>query len=99
MKAVTETLVNVRVDLARLEAKVDVIRDLPHKVEAVRSIAEEALDQGKSAHHRLSETREDFKEEVNKIEDNQKWLWRTVTGACVTGTVTAIFAFFIKLKG
>jgi len=45
-----------------------------------KDIAQEALQSAKSAHHRLE-----------KIEDGQKWLWRTIGGSFVL----AITAFII----
>lgn len=33
---------------------------------------------------------------IKRIEDNLTWLWRTVVGSIITGTIAAIFAF---LKG
>lgn len=33
---------------------------------------------------------------LDRVESNQTWLWRTVVGALITGTIAAIFAL---LKG
>ena len=38
---------------------------------------------------------EGLKERMDKVEDNQKWLWRTVIG----GFVTAVIAFIFKWGG
>lgn len=48
-----------------------------------KDIANEALISSKSAHHRL-----------DKIDDTQKWLWRTVGGA----VIATIIAFIVKWK-
>jgi hypothetical protein len=47
---------------------------------AAKDVANEALLSAKSAHHRLS-----------AIEDNQKWLWRTVIGAVIAGGIALLW--------
>ncbi|GMK45233.1 phage protein [Paenibacillus glycanilyticus] len=45
-----------------------------------KDVANEALVSAKSANHRLS-----------AIEDNQKWLWRTVIGALIAGAIAVLW--------
>ncbi|MGF7045874.1 CTP-dependent riboflavin kinase [Paenibacillus sp. DS2015] len=52
-----------------------------------KDIAQEALNSAKSAHHRLDE-----------IEDNQKWLWRTISGSIIA-IVMATIVTAIKVGG
>lgn len=51
---------------------------------SAREIANEALQSTKAAHKRL-----------DSIEDNQKWLWRTVVAAIIVGAINLLF----KMKG
>lgn len=53
----------------------------------VKDIAQEALQSAKSAHHRL-----------DKIEDGQKWLWRTISGSLIAIVMAAIVTA-IKVGG
>lgn len=50
------------------------VQRLVEKLESSSDIAREALDKSKSAHHRL-----------DSIDDNQKWLWRTIVGGIILG--------------
>lgn len=67
--------------MARVETKVDGLNEKMDRVIAANETAVEALASAKSAHHRL-----------DKIEDNQKWLWRTFAGAIIL----AIAGFIIS---
>ncbi|BFH12345.1 hypothetical protein J6TS7_66550 [Paenibacillus dendritiformis] len=71
--------------LTRVETKIDGIEGKLDDAINGRDMAIEALQSARSAHHRL-----------NKIEDNQKWLWRTVSGS-VIGIVIAAIVAAIKL--
>ncbi|CRF29015.1 Haemolysin XhlA [Mycobacterium tuberculosis] len=81
---VGRVLVDIRERLVRVETKIDDMRDVRETAETAEKTANEALQSAKSAHHRLDE-----------VNDNQKWLWRTVLGAVIAGVVS----FFMKLKG
>lgn len=67
--------------LTRVETKIDSIEEKLDSVINTREVAVEALQSTKSAHRRL-----------DRIEDNQKWLWRTFAGAFIL----AITAFIIS---
>lgn len=67
--------------ITRVETKVDNMDEKLDRAIQANETAVEALQSAKSAHHRL-----------DKIEDNQKWLWRTFAGAFVL----AIAAFIIS---
>lgn len=56
--------------ITRVEEKVNNMDEKLDRVIRANETALEALQQAKSAHHRL-----------DQIEDNQKWLWRTIAGA------------------
>ncbi|GAA4828153.1 hemolysin XhlA family protein [Paenibacillus vulneris] len=51
---------------------------------SARDTANDALQSTKAAHKRL-----------DAMEDNQKWLWRTVVGAMIVGIVNLL----LKMKG
>lgn len=66
--------------ITRVETKVDGMdKKLDHAIVA-NETAVEALTSSKSAHHRL-----------NKIEDNQTWLWRTTIAALIVGAVNILW--------
>lgn len=66
--------------ITRTETNVISMNEKLDRAIAANETAVEALSSAKSAHHRL-----------DKIEDNQKWLWRTFAGAIIV----AIAAFII----
>ncbi|MGG3307312.1 hemolysin XhlA family protein [Paenibacillus lautus] len=67
--------------ITRVETKVDNMDEKLDRAINANETAVEALASARSAHHRL-----------DKIEDGQKWLWRTIAGAFVL----AIAAFIIS---
>ncbi|PZM61841.1 hemolysin XhlA family protein [Paenibacillus dendritiformis] len=66
--------------MTRVETKVDNMDEKLDRAILASETAVEALQSAKSAHHRL-----------DRIEDGQKWIWRTFAGAFVL----AIAAFII----
>ncbi|MFP3391029.1 hemolysin XhlA family protein [uncultured Brevibacillus sp.] len=72
----TRMLSDIRERVVRVETKIDSMTDVQTIAEKAKDTANEALQYGKSAHKRLDE-----------IKDNQKWLWRTVIGAVITGAI------------
>jgi hypothetical protein len=73
--------------ITRVETKVDNMDDKLDRAIAANETAVEALSSARSAHHRL-----------DKIEDAQKWLWRTIAASIITIVVGAILTV-IKLQG
>ncbi|MFU1796958.1 hemolysin XhlA family protein [Paenibacillus azoreducens] len=67
--------------ITRVETTVVNMNEKLDRAIAANETAVEALSSAKSAHHRL-----------DKIEDNQKWLWRTFAGAILV----AIAGFIIS---
>ncbi|WP_052087903.1 hemolysin XhlA family protein [Paenibacillus wynnii] len=82
-----DKLVEIQIQLARIEKTLEVVPALTSTVESARDTARDAVQSAKSAHHRL-----------DRIEDAQRWLWRTVGGAIITGIIGIIIAA-IKLTG
>jgi fructose-1,6-bisphosphatase/inositol monophosphatase family enzyme len=83
MTKLHELITSVRLDIRELNTKMDNLKDLTEKVEKVDSVATQALQSSNVADKRL-----------NAIEDNQKWLWRTVAAGLILGAI----GMFFKLK-
>lgn len=75
----TKALVEIQIQLARIEKTLEAVPALTATLEATRDLAREAMQSTKSAHHRL-----------DRIEEAQKWLWRTVSAAVITVVIGAI---------
>ncbi|URJ42217.1 hemolysin XhlA family protein [Paenibacillus polymyxa] len=73
--------------MTRVETKVDNMDEKLDRAITANETAVEALQSAKSAHHRL-----------DKIEDGQKWLWRTISGTIITAVIAALFAL-LKTTG
>lgn len=67
--------------LARVETKIDILIEDKHEATITARTANEALEKVKVANARIKD-----------IEDNQRWLWRTVSGAIILAAI----AFVIK---
>lgn len=77
---VSRVLSDIRERMVRVETKIDTMTDVRATAEEAKETANEALQYGKSAHHRL-----------NEVADNQKWLWRTVVGAVIAGAIALMW--------
>lgn len=88
IKTMSEQLTGVRLDLARLETKLDGIKDLNKRVEDVDDKAKEALQSTRSAHKRLDDLKND---DIKVLADNQTWLWRTAMAALIAGVVNLLW--------
>ncbi|OZQ95858.1 hypothetical protein CA598_08495 [Paenibacillus sp. VTT E-133291] len=85
--AAEDKLVEIQIQLARMEKTLEVVPTLTTTIDLTRDLAREAMQSTKSAHHRL-----------DRIEDGQRWLWRTIGGSIITVIIAAIIAA-IKLTG
>lgn len=77
-KEVRELITLIRIEIGVLGAKVDGIKDLGKKVDDIATVANEALQSSRSAHHRL-----------NDLQTGQRWLIGT-TISVVALFLTAI---------
>jgi len=68
--------------LTRVETKLDNMDGKLDRAISASETAVQALEAAKSAHHRIDE-----------IKDNQKWLWRTVSGTIIAGVIGALIKF------
>ncbi|GAC44323.1 hemolysin XhlA family protein [Paenibacillus popilliae] len=71
--------------ITRVETMVDNMDEKLDRAILANETATAALQSAKSAHHRL-----------DKIEDNQKWLWRTIAGAFVLAMAGFIISGGLK---
>lgn len=71
--------------LTRVETEVVSMNDKLDRAIHANETATEALEKSKSAHKRL-----------DKIEDSQKWLWRTFAGAIIGAIVVFIVSGGLK---
>ncbi|WP_412102470.1 hemolysin XhlA family protein [Paenibacillus alvei] len=86
MKGMPDPQLETLQRLTRVETKIDGIEEKLDDAINGRDTAIEALQSSKSAHHRL-----------DRIEDGQKWLWRTV-GSTVIAIISAAIVAAIKLS-
>lgn len=68
--------------LIRLEAKID-LQDYKGLSEKVDKEHEKII--------KNEEITKDHEKRLTKIEDNNKWLWRTVAGALILGSMAILF--------
>jgi hypothetical protein len=88
MKALSEQMMNVRLDIRELSTKVDGMKDVKKEVDAANDTAKEALNYAKSGQH-----------QINELKDGQKWLWRTVGGAIIVAIIGGAVALVWKVVG
>lgn len=83
----SKLLVDIQIQLARIEQTLKSVPALATNVEFARDTSKTALQKAEAALERLE-----------KIEEGQKWLWRTIGGTTITIFMTAIVTA-IKLTG
>ncbi|MEK8128650.1 hemolysin XhlA family protein [Paenibacillus filicis] len=83
-KQLSEQLVALRLDLVRMETKIDGIKDLTKKVEEIDDRAKESLQSTRSAHKRL-----------DRVEKVVNWAATTIIGS----VILAAMAMLLKGKG
>lgn len=82
-KELRDLLTQVRLDIATMSGKLDRINDMDKELKDVEQKSTEALQSTKAAHKRL-----------DKMDDAQTWLWRTVVGAMIVGVLNLILRFY-----
>jgi len=101
----SKLLVDIQIQLARIEKTLEVVPTLAAALETVREIARNADQSSKSAHHRvdmLQSAKEIADDALRKAEtalanqraqaDDQKWFKRTFYGAVIVGIAGGIVA-------
>lgn len=71
--------------MTRVETKVDEMDEKLDRAIRANETAVQALESSKSAHRRL-----------DRIEDNQKWLWRTFAGAFLVAAAAFVISGGLK---
>jgi len=80
-----DILNDIRERLVRVETKLDILIIIPEKVDSL-----EAKTIGMDAHTKANIQR------INNLEDNNKWLWRTIVGAIIVALISGITALIQK---
>lgn len=80
-----DVLIDIRERLVRVETKIDTQNDLRKKVDDTEMKVTEVDARSKSNTHR-----------VNKLEENNTWLWRTTVGAIIVTFIGFMFTFLKK---
>ena len=75
-------LMDIRERIVRVETKLDNHNGLRERVDVVEDRAIENESRGKSNSHR-----------IDKLEENNTWLWRTIVGAIIGVSVAAFTVF------
>jgi len=73
-------LSEIRERMVRVETKIDTMAETKETALIAARDAAEAFMSARSAHHRL-----------NEMQDNQKWLWRTVVGGIIVGAISFLW--------
>lgn len=111
----SKLLVDIQIQLARIEKTLEVVPTLAAAVETLREIARNADQSAKSAHHRLDilQSAKEVADEAlrmaqaaiseqNAQKEDQKWFKRTFYGSVITGVAGGVIAAIwaaIKLAG
>lgn len=77
LKELSELITELRIDIAKLNEKIDALKVTANKIDSIEKVANEAFSSTKSAHHR-----------VDRIEKMMYWLATTVAGSFITALVT-----------
>lgn len=77
-----ELLMEIRERLVRVETKIDNFNSLASKLEVLEKCVTETESRSKSNSHRIDD-----------IEENNKWLWRTIAGALIVAAIAAFVTF------
>ena len=78
-KELSELITDLRIDIAKLNEKIDAIKVTTNKIDAIDKMANEANNSVKSAHHR-----------IDRIEKMIYWLATTVAGSLITAIITML---------
>jgi len=79
LMAEQDVLMDIRERLVRVETKLDNHNGIRERLDLVEDKAIENESRSKSNCHR-----------IDKLEENNTWLWRVIVGAIISAAVTAI---------
>ena len=84
-----EEFENLRNDVETLKKELDNSKELLTKIDKKLDVITEKFSNSKEVEELKFKPLE---QRVSNIEDNNKWLWRTVTGAIISIVITGIIA-------
>lgn len=84
-----EEFENLRNDVETLKKELDNSKELLTKIDKKLDVISEKFSNSKEVEELKFKPLE---QRVSNIEDNNKWLWRTVTGAIISIVITGIIA-------
>lgn len=84
-----EEFENLRNDVETLKKELDNSKELLTKIDKKLDVIAEKFSNSKEVEELKFKPLE---QRVSNIEDNNKWLWRTVTGAIISIVITGIIA-------
>ena len=84
-----EEFENLRNDVETLKRELDNSKELLTKIDKKLDVIAEKFSNSKEVEELKFKPLE---QRVSNIEDNNKWLWRTVTGAIISIVITGIIA-------
>jgi methyl-accepting chemotaxis protein len=93
LEAGQETSVKATNDLAAS------VNRLVDKMDRSDDIAREADQRARSAHHRIDEVKTEIDKKLISVQDDVKWLWRTVLTAVIVGIISGGAALVWKSIG
>ena len=79
IKELSELITDLRIDIAKLNEKIDALKVTANKIDSIEKTANESLGSVKSAHHR-----------IDRIEKMIYWLATTVAGSLITAIITML---------
>jgi hypothetical protein len=82
-----ETLVQIRIEVAKLGEKIDQFKDMPDRLRETERKVDEALQRESVSENRIKD-----------IEQGNAWLWRTVAGTAIA-TLASLVVALIKFIG
>lgn len=86
--------------IKRIEDKIEVYDkyfiDIKVDIREIRTMLTERLEQENLKNQILQKDIEAQKERIEKLEDNQKWLWRTV-GVSVLGIIVSAITYVLNI--
>lgn len=88
MDNTVQMLSDIRERVVRVETKIDSMNDVKDTAEQAKIDARDAIKSAKSCQH-----------QINELKEGQKWLWRTVGAAFITGIVGGLVAIIWKGLG
>lgn len=79
--------------LQRIDSRLDVLEAKMESANRADERSREALHKAENAEGKAVDALNQLKALQTKVEDNEKWLFRTIAGALILGAIGALFYF------